>query len=38
MNKLSAILLLIPALAFADGSAFPEGSISASASDIQQRL
>jgi hypothetical protein len=38
MNKLIAILLLVPAVTFAEGTAFPDGSSTPSASDIQQRL
>ncbi len=38
MTKLLALLLLTPAIAFAAQSAFPEGSTTPAASDIQQRL
>ncbi|MBN3845106.1 MULTISPECIES: hypothetical protein [Burkholderia] len=38
MTRLLALLLLTPVIAFADQSAFPEGSTTPAASDIQQRL
>jgi hypothetical protein len=38
MKKLLAILLLLPAAAFADGSAFPDGATPPSAAEIQQHI
>lgn len=38
MKKLLALLLIVPATAFADAAAFPDGCASPSAADIQQRL